>query len=155
MADNDLVAAADSQDDLQSTGGGENDADSINLDALAHFGPPIESRPESRFASSFERVESNIILWLLAVWVAVVLVEVGFWVSGLPSTSRDGSHILFGALLAALSGAIVVGCIRSKQRVRAEGDEPASVFGVSFSTRFLLVGIFGMVGGMALLCSAP
>lgn len=155
MADNGPVAAADSQDDFQTPGSGENDPDLINLDALAHLGPPTEPRPKSQIASSFERFEANILLWLLAVWVAVVLVEVGFRVAGLPSASHEGSHIVIGALLAALSGAIVVGCIRSKQHVRAEGDEPASVFGVSFSTRFLLVGIFGMVGGMALLCSAP
>jgi hypothetical protein len=127
----------------------------IDLDALQKVGPPIEPRAESRIGSSSERFEANVHLWLLVVWVAVVLVEVGFRVSGLPSASHEGSHILVGSLLAVLSGAIVVGCIRSKQRVRAEGDEPASVFGVSFSTRFLLVGIFGMVGGMALLCSAP
>ena len=127
----------------------------IDLDALQKLGPPVEPRPESRIGSSFERFEANIVLWLLAAWIAVVLVEVGVRVSGLPSASHEGSRILVGSLLAVLSGAIVVGCIRSKQRVRAEGDEPASVFGVSFSTRFLFVGIFGMVGGMALLCSAP
>lgn len=158
MADNDPVAAADPKDDFQRTGSGEDDADSINLDALAHFGPPIEPRPESRAAAVMRRLEGQALTWCLVAWVifvvVAVVVRVPVWIgSSGHGESTNTTNLVIGGLAASGGAVIAVLAIRSKQSDHAAGVEPSRFMSVSWSTRWLLAGVVATVIGIGALWS--
>lgn len=158
MADNDPVAAADPKDDFHSTGSGEDDADSINLDALAQFGPPTEPRPESRAAAMMRRLNGQALIWCLIAWVIFVVVEVVVRVPALIGSSDHGeststTNLVIGGLAASGGAVIAVLAIRSKQSDHAAGVEPGRFMSVSWSTRWLLGGVVTMVIGIGALWS--
>jgi hypothetical protein len=99
-----------------------------------------------------------VLIWLLVGWEIFVLIEVLIRVSDLPGASLHGSstnttRLIVGGLGAAVGAAIAFGAIRAKQRVHAEGAEPARAWGVSWSTRWLFVGVGWMAIGTGLLWS--
>jgi hypothetical protein len=158
-ADNDRVTAADSKDDFQSEGNAVDDAGSINLDAIADFGPPVEPRPESRVAAVMQRLEGQALIWCLIAWIILIVVAVAVRVPALFGSSSHGestntTNLVVGALAAAGGAIVAVLAVRSKQRDHAGGTESARIMGVSWSTRWLLGGVVVAVIGITALWSA-
>jgi hypothetical protein len=139
-------------------GSDQDGADSINLDALARLGSPRKPRPESKTAVAMGRLQGQAPNWCLVAWVVFVLVAVSVRIPPLSASSGHGSstnltQLVVGGNAAAGGAVIAVLAIRSKQRDRAAGTEPAQVMSVSWSTRWLLAGVGAAVFGIALLWS--
>jgi hypothetical protein len=154
-ADNETVKGVDTGnpsegwDDLDGANG-------IDLDALAKLGAPRPPRPESRVTAVMQRTRVQVLIWLVIAWEIVVVVEVLIRVANLPAdtSSSNVTRLVVGGLGAAVAAAITLVAIRSKHRDHAEGTEPLTAWGVSWSTRWLFVGIGWMAIGMGLLFSA-
>jgi hypothetical protein len=129
----------------------EDGANSINLDALARLGPPSEPKPESKAAMAMRRFQGQALIWCLIAWtVFVVAVVLG---KSLSNPGGGLQRLVLGGLAAVVGAIASVLAIRAKQSDHQAGREPATVMGVSWSTRFLLGGVLFMVIGTGIFLS--